>query len=135
MKARGCLIYAFSALLLCVLLFYCTRAVLAHKYTALRPINVIKAEMLEITPLGTDAADIVELAKTEGWQVRRGFPADNSQSRTFVAQFPFLRDKRHLVAVTDRAWDGLIYVNVAWVVNEDNKLINIHVRRGNSFLT
>ena len=133
MKRRKRMIY----FLICLIIFVVAFIAFIFSNPLRRPVGVIRNDILKLTPIGSDMDDVLSVinrkVRSDGWRIMNishisGY-ADYSRPGS-----PTVGAKR-IVVHMGRSRTGWIAVTVSWGFDEEGKLIDVYVRKHNTFLT
>jgi len=105
-----------------------------------RPADVIRNDILRLTPIGTDMEDVLEIVnekvQTDGWHIM-----DISHATGYFDPMRpptadgFIVGVQRIKAHMGRSRNGWIAVDISWGFDEDSRLIDIYIRKHYTFLT
>ena len=95
-----------------------------------KPIDELKAEILELTPIGTSMNDVLALINNKGWEIRyafndRGVPS----SEVDTGGLTYVGEKSIRATIGTYYNPALVYVVVFWAFDENSNLMDIFVAK------
>ena len=131
------LIFAVVGMMASVIAFILVCLAIEFSSPLRRPESDIRNDILSLTPIGTSMDDVLAVinrkVNSDGWRIRI-IRHDTGYADYSRRGFPVVGEQSIIVDI-GRSFMGWVAVDIAWGFDEDGNLIDVYVRKHNTFLT